>query len=427
VIAAAVCVALLATSAAPPTPGPAASGPAASEPAASGPATPQAAPPRVSYEDAEHKARSGDTLGALEAFQALAAANPDDFDSRVWLGRLLTRVGRRAEAIDLLRDVIARSPRQVDARVALGAALLTSGRVDDAFAVVQDAEALEPNSADVLALKGRVLRHLGRPSEAYIALDAAHALSPADQDVSIVRERTRRMIAHRAHVSVAQEASDDIAEASIVDADVDLHLDDTVRVFGRVQWQGRAGFDDARGGGGVEWRLSRRVVGRGALLISPGAPRLARADAGGEVEIAAGRTQTTIGLRYLDFAGARVWIVAPAISIDLNDVVTLAGRYYRSESEFRPFGRRAGNDSGAIIGRWQAARRLSLSAAYARGNESFDIVSVDRLGRFRADTVAGGARVDLRSLTSLGIGVEHQWRSGDRQLTRLTLDVVQHF
>ena len=415
-IAAVVCVALLAASAAP--------GPPSAPVQAAGQ---RPAQPRVSYDDAERMARNGDTLRALEAFQALAAANPDDFDSRVWLGRLLVRVGRRGEAIDLLRDVIARSPRQVDARVALGAALLTSGRVDEAEAVVQDAEALEPKSADVLALKGRVLRRLGRPSEAYVALDAAHTLSPRDEDISIVRERTRRIIAHRAHVSVAQEASDEIPEASIVDADVDLHLDDDVRVFGRVQWQARAGFDDARGGGGVEWRLSRRVIGRGALLVSPGSPRLARVDAGGEVEVGAGRTQTTVGLRYLDFLGAQVWIVAPAISVDLNDYVTLAVRYYRSESEFEPFGRRAGNDSGAVIGRWQAARRLSLSAAYARGNESFDIVSVDRLGRFRADTVAGGARIDLRSLTSIGVGVEHQWRSGDRQLTRVTLDLVQHF
>jgi hypothetical protein len=79
------------------------------------------------------------------------------------------------------------------------------------------------------------------------------------------------------------------------------------------------------------------------------------------------------------------------------------------------------------MGRWQASRRLSLSAAYARGHESFDILSIDRLGRFQADTLAGGARIDLRSLTSLGLGVEHQWRSGDRQLTRVTLDIVQHF
>ncbi len=346
----------------------------------------------------------------------------------MWLGRLLTRTGRRAEAVTLLRDVITRSPRQVDARVALGAALLTSGRVDDAYAAVQDAEALQPNSADVLALKGRILRHLGRPSEAYAALDAAYTLSPRDEDISIVRERTRRIIAHRAHVGVAREASrDGIPEASIVDADVDVHLDDARRVFGRVQWQDRAGLDDTRAGGGIEWRLGRHVLSRGTVLVSPGSPRVARADLSGELEFAAGRTQPAIGVRYLDFAGARVWILAPSISVDLTDNVAVAARYYRSESEFLPVGQRAANDSGAIMARWQAARRLSLSGAYARGNESFDILSVDRLGRFRADTVAGGLRIDLRSLTSLGLGVEHQWRTGDRQLTRITVDIVQHF
>ena len=201
---AAVCVALLATSAAPGPWSEPAAAPADVQPAGQ-PTAQSPAPPRVSYEDAERMARAGDTLRALEAFRALAAANPDDFDSIVWLGRLLTRVGRRAEAIDLLQDVIARSPRQVDARVALGAALLTSGRVEDAYAVVQDAEALEPNSADVLALKGRILRHLGRPSEALRRAGRAPTRSARSTRTSaIVRERTRRMVAHRAHVSVAQ-------------------------------------------------------------------------------------------------------------------------------------------------------------------------------------------------------------------------------
>jgi YaiO family outer membrane protein len=417
VIAAAVCAALLATSAAIAAP--------TERPTAGAQPAPR---PAVSYEEAEKLARTGDTARAIEAFRALAAANPDDFDSRVWLGRLLARTGRRAEAIALLQDVIARSPRQVDARVALGAALLTSGRVEPAYEAVQDAEALEPDSADVLALKGRILRRLGRPRDAYAALDRAHALSPRDEDIDTVRERTRRIIAHRAHVGVAREASPDgIPGASIVDADVDLRIDDDVRVFGRVQWQERAGSDDTRAGGGLEWRLGRGVLSRGALLVAPGSPRVAQVDLSGELEFAAGRAQPAIGVRFLDFAGARVWIVAPSISVDLTDDVALALRYYRSESEFLPSGQRAGNDSGAVMARWQATRRLSLSAAYARGNESFDILSVDRLGRFRADTVAGGARVDLRSLTSVGVGVEHQWRSGDRRVTRVTLDLVQHF
>ena len=392
-----------------------------------GPAAAPAAAPAMTFEAAQDLARAGRHAAALAAFEALAAANADDFDSRVWLGRLLAWAGRRDEAIGVYRDVIARAPRDVDARVGLAGVLLALGRTDEAWDVIQDAEALAPGNGDVLAVKGRALRRLGRPSEALAAFDAACALTPGDGDLDLVRERTRRMVAHRAHVSVAQEASADVPETSIVDADVDLHVDDGLRVFGRLQWQQRAGFDDARGGGGVEWQAAKRAIVRGAFLLSPGSLRVARTDLGGEVETAAGRTQPSFGVRYLDFAGARVWVFGPAISIDVTDNVALAVRYYYSSSTFRPSGRARGDNSGAVMGRWQAARRLSLSAAYARGYESFDILSVDRLGRFRADTIAGGARIDLRSLTSVAVGVEHQWRTGDRQLTRVTFDVVQGF
>jgi YaiO family outer membrane protein len=384
--------------------------------------------PAITYEDAVRLARAGRTDEALAAFRALVARNPDDFDSAVYVGRLLVRQGRVQEAVTIYADVIARSPRNADARVALAGALINLGRVDDAWAAVQDAEALAPRSGDVQAVKGRVLRRLGRPSEALTALNLAHELSPEDDDVAIVRERTARLVAHRAHVSVAREASGDgIPEASIVDADVDLRVDDDVRVNGRVQWQTRAGESDTRAGLGAEFRLSRRVLARGAFMASPGSPRVARADVAGELELAAGRTQPALGVRYLHFADARVWIIAPSIAVDVTDNVALAVRYYRSESEFLASGQRAGNDSYALMGRWQAARRVGFSGAYARGNESFDILSIDRLGRFRADTLAGGIRLDLKSLTSVAVGVERQWRTGDRQLTRITFDLVQHF
>ena len=390
------------------------------------PSPAQAAP--VSYEDAVKLARAGHTVEALAAFRALVARNPNDFDSAVYVGRLLARTGRAAEAVAIYQDVIARSPGHVDARVALAAALVNLGRVDEAWAAVQDAEALAPASGDVQAIKGRVLRRLGRPSEALVALDRAHDASPDDDDVGIVRERTARLVAHRAHVSYARESSaDGIPEASIVDADVDLHVDDGLRVNGRVQWQSRAGDDDTRAGLGSEFRLARHVLGRAAVMASPGSPRVAQADVFGELEFASGRTQPAIGIRYLHFASARVWIVAPSIAVDVTDNVAVAVRYYRSQSEFLPSGQTAANDSYALMGRWQATRRFGVSGAYARGNESFDILSVDRLGRFRADTAAGGFRIDLPSLTSIAVGVEHQWRTGDRQLTRVTLDFVQHF
>ena len=395
-------------------------------PQAAAPAAPAAAP-AMSYEAAEALARAGRHAEALAAFQALAAKNPDDFDSRVWLGRLLGWAGRRDEALEVYRDVIARSPRYVDARVGLAGVLLALGRVDEAWAAIEDAEALAPGNGDVLAVKGRALRRLGRPAEALTAFDAAYALTPGDTDLEIARERTRRQVAHRAHVSVAQEASADVAEASIVDADMDFRISPGLRAFGRLQWQQRDGLDDTRGGGGVEWQAAKRALVRGAVLLSPGSPRVAQTDLFGEVETAAGRAQPSLGVRFLDFADARVWVVGPAISVDVSDDVALALRYYYSHSEFRSTGLTDGTHSGALMCRWQAARRLLLSAAYARGYESFDILSADRLGRFRADTIAGGTRIDLRSLTSLAVGVEHQWRDNDQQLTRVTFDVVQHF
>jgi YaiO family outer membrane protein len=396
--------------------------------AAAQPVSVATAGPQPTYEDAETLARAGRTQDALAAFRALVARHPDDFDSLVWIGRLLVRLGRRVEAIGVFQDVIVRSPGQVDARVGLGGALLGLGRTAEAWAVVQDAEALAPGSGDVMGLKGRVLRRLGRPSEALVALNRAHELSPTDDDIGIVRERTARLVAHRAHVSVARESSrDGIPAASIVDADVDLHLDDALRLSGRVQWQTRDGVDDTRAGLGGEWRLGRHALVRGAFMASPDSPRVAQADSFGELELAIGRAQPAIGVRYLQFADARVWIVAPSIAVDLSDNVAVAVRYYRSASEFLTSGQTAGNNSGAIMGRWQATQRWSFSAAYARGYESFDILSVDRLGRFRADTAAGGLRIDLPSLTSFAVGVEHQWRTGDRQLTRVTLDLVQHF
>jgi hypothetical protein len=72
------------------------------------------------------------------------------------------------------------------------------------------------------------------------------------------------------------------------------------------------------------------------------------------------------------------------------------------------------------------ARRIWVEAGYARGNESFDTLSVDRIGRFRADTFSTGVRVDNASRTSFTVSSEYQ-ASRDRDLFRLTAGVTQRF
>jgi len=70
-------------------------------------------------------------------------------------------------------------------------------------------------------------------------------------------------------------------------------------------------------------------------------------------------------------------------------------------------------------------RRAALNAVYAYGIESFEELTADRLGSLGTTTAAGGVQFDLPSLSRLGLTWEHQWRSNDTSLDRLTLTLVQ--
>ena len=309
-------------------------------------------------------ARSGDTLGAIAAFQALADANPDDFDSRVWLGRLLTRIGRRAEA----DHAPARRHHPFAA---------TGRRARRARRRAAHQRARRRRLRGGAGRRGAAAEQRRRPGA-----EGPHpaAPRPAERGLRRARRRThaqpaRRGHQHRprAHPSHHRAPGPRRRRAGGVARRHPRGVDRRRRR--RRPSRRRASGLRPRPVAGS--RRPRRHPGRrrhrvaagppraraaARVLVSPGSPRVARADLSGELEFAAGRTQPAIGVRYLDFAGARVWILAPSISVDLTDNVAVAARYYRSESEFLPVGQRAGNNSGAIMARWQAARRLSLSA-----------------------------------------------------------------
>ena len=333
---------------------------------------------------------------AIAAFQALAAANPDDFDSRVWLGRLLTRVGRRAEAITLLQDVITRSPRQVDARVALGAALLTGGRVDGlrGGAGRRGAGAGQRRRAGA---QGPMLRRLGRPSDAYVALDLAHALSPRDEDIDIVRERTRRM--SRTGPTSASPARRRRTASPKRRLSMPTSTSTSTTGAG-VRPRAVAGTRRRRRHPRRRRRrvaAGSRVLSRGALLVSPGSPRVAQADSSASSSSPpAGRSRpsasaTSISPRRASGSSRRRSASTSPTPSRSRRATTAASR-----SSCRAARRQR---SGAVMGRWQARRRLSLSAAYARGNESFE--SLGRSARTFPRRHGGGRRAHRSALADL--------------------------
>jgi hypothetical protein len=79
-----------------------------------------------------------------------------------------------------------------------------------------------------------------------------------------------------------------------------------------------------------------------------------------------------------------------------------------------------------VQGAYRLASRLWLQTGYAAGVEDFENFSIDRVGDFRANTVSGGLRLDLPTLTSIVGNYERQWRAG-ANMNRFSLSLQQRF
>ena len=71
-------------------------------------------------------------------------------------------------------------------------------------------------------------------------------------------------------------------------------------------------------------------------------------------------------------------------------------------------------------------RACGCRPGYAAGVEDFENFSIDRVGDFRANTLSGGFRIDLPTLTAVVGNYERQWRTG-ADMNRFSLSLQQRF
>jgi YaiO family outer membrane protein len=310
-----------------------------------------------------------------------------------------------------------------------GLAMLLNARgaFADASALLDRAERLSPGNPDVFVARAQGFRLSGHPLEAEASYARARTLSPNDSDIEQGLEHMRRLNRHRVEASFYTETvTQSAAGAHAADVNVDLRATEHVRFQARMQAHTRVSQNEARAGGGVEWRLRPGITVRGSSLVGPGADVIARSDTLGEIEHARGPLEVAVGLRYMTFATADVWIAAPAGTLWLNDRTAVTLRYYGSRTAFRARPP-VHNHSGALRLRHQIHPRIWLDTAYSRGFESFEQLSTDRLGLFRADTVSGGVLCHLPGLQSLAANVDYQRRSDERTMVRVTAAVTHRF
>jgi hypothetical protein len=373
---------------------------------------------------AEALARSGQSAEALALFKKIAEQNPADVEAQLWIARLDMRMGHTDEAEGRYRSVLKTHPRDVDARIGLGAALLRKGDWREALVLLQDTEPYARENADLFVVLGRAYRRAGDDRRGMEYYTRARRLSPADPDIQLEYERAVRGYGHWVGVEGFTEFGDAATRTSgtllgSVRAAPKVHI----RASARVQDQ--SGTTDGIGGGGVEWRVSRTTSVGFQALGGSGNTSLANSDLAGVVVNYVGAYEFGASVRRLSFAGTDVVAVSPLFSWDL-DRTRLDARYTYSRSDFEATGQSAGDHSVMFRETWRGWRRVWLQGTYAYGIESFEQLTADRVDSLGSTTLAGAVRI-LAPMFDITTTVEHQWRSNDAAIDRVTVSFVRFF
>lgn len=368
--------------------------------------------------EAERLARSGAHQEALARFQALAAANPDDAASRLWIGRLHLLMGHPHRAAAVFESLVAAENQSVEALTGLGLALIETGDRPAAAEALNRAEALAPDRVEVLAAQGRLHAAAGRATLALAYYGRALVAEPGNVAIRKEADALRASRAHRVELGYDFLAFDpSTGELHAGRLDVNARLNDAVRIFARGQVLQHEGDNESRGGAGIEWSVSPAVRLRGGAQFGGSTSWLPELDAFAGATFARGRVLWSLRLHYFDFEEVDMWIGGPGLALSLTPRTTLVAEYLRGRTGV-PGGGSETTDNASIGLHARLGERASGFIEYHRGIDRLDWFTADRLGAADANTLSLGASADLTPFVGLGARYDYQDRPSDLRVHR---------
>ncbi|HLG58862.1 MAG TPA: tetratricopeptide repeat protein [Vicinamibacterales bacterium] len=377
--------------------------------------------------EAAAPASQGDNQAALDAFRRRAAANPRDLEARLGIARVHVAMGRPELAEPVYQSVLLEAPRNMDAMIGVGTTLIALDRIDEAIVVLDRAAKAAPQNPEALAALGRAHLRASRTALAVSYLRLAVAVAPTPENTYALEE-ARRAHGHTIQVGGLFEAfNGSTPNTGGADVAVNVRLQDRLRLLGRGQFQDKFGFSEERGGVGLAWHWRPDAVVYGHVLVGPGNEVLPRADVDIGVSRRSGAFEWTGDVRVIGFDGATLTAFVPQATWWTSDRVSFGLRYILAVTDYDGSDDLISGHSGALTAGYRVHARAWVNLGYSRGIDNFDTPSPDRIGRFNADTVTGGIRLDLRSLTSVFGTYEYQRRSQGQTMSRVTASVRQSF
>ena len=380
---------------------------------------------------AEQLARSGSHRAALERFQALAAANPDDVEARVWIARLHGRLGEHGRAIAVYESVLAGSPQHLEALIGLGSSYTAVGRMREAADALNRAESLSAENASVLAAQGRLHAAQGRTTLALAYYRRALTLDAAAPGVQQAYDDLRAERAHRVELGYVLEHFDtDIPDPQAGFGTVNGAVSDTLRVSGTVQHQRKFSTSETRGGGGVEWKPRYNVNLYGGALVGDDGLILPGVDGYGGIAYTYGRATWSFDVRVADFDQLRVNVIGGGWRFALPQQSAAWVKFYRFDTDYQ-FARSDVVQCWVIGGAGRVTPVWSLGAEYTRGPDQLEMLTIDRTGEFEADTVSVMTDFRLTPMLSLDGRYDYQSRpdvfDDKPRVHRATIRLIQRF
>lgn len=385
---------------------------------------------------AERLARSGAHAEALERFQALAAVNPDDAASRLWIGRLHLLMGHPHRAAAVFESLVATSSQNIEALTGLGRALTEMGDLKAAGDALNRAEALAADRVEVLAAQGRLHAAVGRDTLALAYYGRALATEPGNSEIKAQADALRASRSHRIHVGYDVQAFDPSAGALHAGhIEANARVSDSIRLFARGQMLRHENDDllnptlraellalglepavgggsrtESRGGAGIEWTVQPAIRLRGGAQFGNDTAWLPRVDVFADATFGRGRSRWTFRTHYFNFDGVDLWIGGPGIAIDLSPRTTLIAEYLRGRTGIA--GRNSETtDSGSAGLHGRLTARTTAFFEYHRGLDRLDLFTADRLTAAEANTLSFGGAVDFTPFVGLAARYDFQDRT----------------
>jgi YaiO family outer membrane protein len=376
---------------------------------------------------AEQLARSGAHRAALEQFQALAAANPDDVEARIWIARLHSWLGDNDRALAVYESIIATNPQRIEALVGAGEALTRLDRRSEAGEVLSRAEAAAPDNASVLAAQGRLHAASGHADLALAYYQRALAIDPAAAAAREELQALQRARAHRVELGYFFEHFnvEDTPDPQAGFGTLDFRASEDLRVSGTVQHERKFSESETRGGAGVEWLAGPSVRLRAGALFG-GNVVLPKSDGYGGIDYTKGRATWSFDLRFAAFEDADVEIGGAGLEIRPVRDITGWVKYYRFATDYE-------TGLSDVVHSWVLGMsgrpdpRWLLGVEYTHGPDQLEMLSIDRLGLFDANTYSVFTDFQLTPMFSAQARYDYQDRPESLRVHRATLRVVHRF